>query len=444
VSFAVDPSRSCAPGFSPGPGAHLGVRLDDEEGTVRLPRLAVFVASLGRIVAIVLFSAGAGLTSPASAQTISEFPIPTSGSYPWGIAAGPDGNLWFTENLGNKIGRITPAGAITEFAIPTSSSRPWRIAAGPDGNLWFTENLGFKIGRITPAGAITEFSIPLDHGFKGDPQGIAAGSDGNLWFTENQTSKIGRITPAGVITEFAIPTGFSRPWGIAAGPDGNLWFTEMNADKIGRITPAGVITEFPIPTTGYRAWDIAAGPDGNLWFTRDGRIGQMTPAGVMITEFPVPAMGSPTGIATGPDGNLWFTERSGNNIGRLVIPVSTSFFTVTPCRAFDSRVPGLGGPSPLAAGSQTPVPLVGECGVPAEAKAVALNVTVTAATTAGNVRLFADGGALPLVSTLNYVAGQTRANNAVAPLGASGAMAVYVSQASGSVHVIIDVNGYFE
>jgi hypothetical protein len=49
-----------------------------------------------------------------------------------------------------------------------------------------------------------------------------------------------------------------------------------------------------------------------------------------------------------------------------------------------------------------------------------------------------------LVSTVNYVAGQTRANNAITPLGAAGALAVYVGQSSGNVHVIIDVNGYFE
>lgn len=34
---------------------------------------------------------------PASAQTITEFPLPSAGSNPNGITAGPDGNLWFTE-----------------------------------------------------------------------------------------------------------------------------------------------------------------------------------------------------------------------------------------------------------------------------------------------------------------------------------------------------------
>jgi hypothetical protein len=117
-----------------------------------------------------------------------------------------------------------------------------------------------------------------------------------------------------------------------------------------------------------------------------------------------------------------------------------SFYTVEPCRAFDSRE----SPAPLAGGTQTAVLLVGRCGVPEGATAVAVNLTVTGATTAGNVRLAADGRRpLTLAPTVNYAAGQTRANNAVAVLGASGATAVHVSQASGSVHAILDVSGYF-
>ena len=65
------------------------------------------------------------------------------------IAAGPDGNLWFTEAFGNKIGRITTAGVITEFAVPTAGSGPFGITAGPDGAVWFLESFSNKIGRIT-------------------------------------------------------------------------------------------------------------------------------------------------------------------------------------------------------------------------------------------------------------------------------------------------------
>ena len=49
----------------------------------------------------------------------------------------------------SKIGRISTSGTITEFPVPTSDSSPYGITAGPDGNLWFTEAGGNKIGTST-------------------------------------------------------------------------------------------------------------------------------------------------------------------------------------------------------------------------------------------------------------------------------------------------------
>jgi virginiamycin B lyase len=85
--------------------------------------------------------------TPAGA--VAEFPIPTVQCGPYGITAGPDGNLWFAELAAGKIGRTTPAGAITEYPVPTSNSGPLNIAAGQGRTLWFTEFQGGKVGRIT-------------------------------------------------------------------------------------------------------------------------------------------------------------------------------------------------------------------------------------------------------------------------------------------------------
>jgi hypothetical protein len=138
---------------------------------------------------------------------------------------------------------------------------------------------------------------------------------------------------------------------------------------------------------------------------------------------------------------------AGPDVGAVELtgpPPALSFHTVAPCRAVDTRSASLGGPSPVAAGSDRVFTLAGACGVPASAKAVSLNLTVTQPTAQGNVRLYPAGAAFPpTVSTLNYSASQTRANNAVASLNALGQVAVRCSP-SGTVHVIVDVNGYFE
>src|SRR5687767_7975121 len=65
---------------------------------------------------------------PATARAaITEFVVPTPNSQPAGITVGPDGALWFTEENGHKIGRITTDGAITEYPIPTVPSAPGEI-----------------------------------------------------------------------------------------------------------------------------------------------------------------------------------------------------------------------------------------------------------------------------------------------------------------------------
>jgi streptogramin lyase len=70
--------------------------------------------------------------------------------YPTGIAAGPHGEMWFTELARNAIARITPAGEVTEHRVPTHRSFPQRIVSGPDGALWFTEGQANQIGRYQP------------------------------------------------------------------------------------------------------------------------------------------------------------------------------------------------------------------------------------------------------------------------------------------------------
>ena len=118
------------------------------------------------------------------------------------------------------------------------------------------------------------------------------------------------------------------------------------------------------------------------------------------------------------------------------------FYTVPPCRVFDSR-----SGSPLGSGAETAVQVGSKCGVPISAKAVALNVTVVGATDPGFLSVYANAGGPPATSTLNFGAGQVRANNAVCGLssGGQGTLEVFPAVGSqGTVHVVIDVDGYFQ
>lgn len=244
---------------------------------------------------------------------ITEVPL-DSGAGPYGICVGADGAVWFTERFANRIGRLDANGRLSHWNIPTANSQPWEIILGPDGNCWFTEEDVNQIGRITPQGQITEFPT----GSCCFPTGICAGPDGNIWFTLEIGDQIGRMTPAGAVTLFQIDRVQVLPWDIIAGPDGNLWFTELAGLAIGRITPDGEITEFPVEGEFSGIAGIAAGPDGNLWFTRNDthRIGVMDTNGNVLRTFTSPGE-RPLGITSGPDGNVWFTIADGNAIGRV-------------------------------------------------------------------------------------------------------------------------------
>jgi glycosyl hydrolase family 44 len=131
----------------------------------------------------------------------------------------------------------------------------------------------------------------------------------------------------------------------------------------------------------------------------------------------------------------------------FVIPASSGkdFFVVSPCRAVDTRATaGPAGAPALPSGGNRTFRLAGQCGISPTAVAVSLNLTVTSATAGGSLTLFPDGSTLPATNSISFRSGQTRANNTVMSLGATGGVTLHAALPSGSVQVIVDVDGYFE
>ncbi len=121
-------------------------------------------------------------------------------------------------------------------------------------------------------------------------------------------------------------------------------------------------------------------------------------------------------------------------------PAPLSFYTLTPCRLVDTRTADLPALQPSASRNFT---LHGLCSVPATAKALSVNLAVTQGTAAGHLVLYPTGTSTPPTTSINFVAGQTRANNAVVSLDGTGQLTV-LNGSAGTVHFILDVNGYFE
>ncbi|HUL79927.1 MAG TPA: glycoside hydrolase family 44 protein [Vicinamibacteria bacterium] len=200
-------------------------------------------------------------------------------------------------------------------------------------------------------------------------------------------------------------------------PSNVLYLLLFNKDTVARTATVSMAGGMP-PSLGlYRFSDTS----------RLASAGTATPAGGQL-NLALPARSATLAVGT-----------LGSSSGPL------AFHTLTPCRAVDTRNTAgtFGGPA-LGAGVSRAFALAGQCGIPASAKALSINVTVTGATTTGYVVVYPGGGLSPSTSTLNYAAGATRANNAVVGLGTGAALAARSGQASGTVHLIVDVNGYFE
>ncbi len=277
------------------------------------------------------FDAGQNLVGRVTpAGSITQFPVPGTGSGSEGIIGAPDGNIWMVArgqmNGPDWILKVSPAGVVTRYPLANGVG-PEGITWGPDGNVWFTEFWTGRVGRMTPAGVITEFSLPTPN-----PRGIVAGPDRNLWIVEGgiQHEAIARMTIKAEITEYPLGSDVNhqlQPYTIVAGPDGNMWFTEMG--QIGRITPAGQLTHFPIGSGHENVFGVARGADGNVWFTGSGGnvVGRISPTGA-IREFPLPRRNAgPLGIAAGSDGRLWFTESNASRIGSIGYKVPEATFS---------------------------------------------------------------------------------------------------------------------
>ena len=118
------------------------------------------------------------------------------------------------------------------------------------------------------------------------------------------------------------------------------------------------------------------------------------------------------------------------------------FYPVTPCRIADTRNAAgtFGGPSLGSQATRTfPIP-TSSCGLPSNAQAYALNMTVVPPGPLFYLTTWPAGQSQPVVSTLNDLQGGTVANAAIVPAGAAGSISVYVSDPT---QLIIDVNGYF-
>jgi uncharacterized repeat protein (TIGR02543 family) len=149
-----------------------------------------------------------------------------------------------------------------------------------------------------------------------------------------------------------------------------------------------------------------------------------------------------SGACTGTDPCIVTMSQSRSVTATFNTLAGNNFYTLTPCRVIDTR---LG--TPMSSGVSILVNVAGTCGVPATAKAVAVNLTAISPPGAGFMVLYPGDGAVPTTATITFPALTTRTNNAIIALdsngdGTLGAQAVFAG--GGTMNMAIDVSGYFD
>jgi virginiamycin B lyase len=172
---------------------------------------------------------------------------------PHSLQVAPDGSIWMTLCLGNKIARFDPRTEQWKVIEQQSGLYPHTLRFDHRGRVWYTLAVSNQIGMIDPAsGEQRTFRLPS-----------------RTWSQEIAVRAVPLfLWLAKLVPVEDLPSGegvtLPVPYGIDIAPDGGVWFSQLNERRIGRLDPdSGVIEMFDTPFPGPRRLRFDSA--GNLW-----------------------------------------------------------------------------------------------------------------------------------------------------------------------------------
>ena len=243
--------------------------------------------------------------------TIKEWVVPTPGSRPHDPLATADGDIWYTGQMANVLGRFDPrTEKFKEYPLPPDSG-PHGLVADKAGHIWFTANFKGYIGELDPTtGNVTQYPLPPD---ARDPHTPIFAQNGILWFTVQGADMVGWLNPqTREMKVVKVPTPHALPYGMAVNSKGIPFFAEFGANKLASIDPQSMaITEYPLLNPRARPRRIAITSDDVIWYSdyARGYLGRFDPQTGKQTEWPSPGgtQAAPYGI-TAMGGAIWYSE----------------------------------------------------------------------------------------------------------------------------------------
>jgi virginiamycin B lyase len=150
----------------------------------------------------------------------------------YGVTLASNGDVWFTSFVANgPIARISKDGKLSKFYPPTKG-KPQRLELDKDGNVWFTERQGNKLGRFDPkTESFKEFPLP---GPEASPYAIGIDRDGMIWYSSHEQDTLGRFDPkTETVTEYPFPQSEISMREFFLDSKGRMWFGSSDNNKVG-------------------------------------------------------------------------------------------------------------------------------------------------------------------------------------------------------------------
>ncbi len=392
-----------------------------------------------------------GTTSLAAVAGVATFPNVTVSKAGQGYTLAATGSGLVT-GASTGFDVTAPCSAVPAFAglvtasatgTPTcSNTLAWAAATPACGGA-----VTYSVYRSTTPGFTPSLVNRIALGVEGtgyvDSVNLVGGTAYHYVVHAVETTSAGSTEDANTVAQSATPT---TPCTTDHGAPGDAAYYEMTE------LPAAVNSGSPVSVTitaydpkgqvalgyegvaGYTSTDPSASYLGAIAFHAGVGTATVTFATLGNQSFTVTDVTKPSLTVTGTT----LVKRSG----------ALSFYPLTPCRVVDTRNPTgtFGGPAIGAAGTpDRAFPLVSAgCGIPAEARAVSLNISVVGPAVSGELLVYPEGTAPQAASTLAFRSGRIAASMTVVGVSTDGAGAIQVwNQSAGTLHLVIDVNGYF-
>ena len=425
------------------------------------------------------------ITPSGALTTLHSFDL-SDGEMPTApMIQGADGNFYGTtydggvNNLGAIFG-ISPTGSLTllhSFAGSDGAHPQGGLLQASDGSFYGTtlvggsNNLGTVFNLTVPlVSTTTTLTTSPNPSYQGESVTMTAtvtaqnGSTpaGTVVFKSNGSS-IGSASldnsGVAVLNDTGLSVGTDS---VAAVYQGSLTLAGSTSNTVMQVVHPGsttTVTSSPNPSAPGQNVTITATvgpsgpptPTGTVGFASNGT-GISGCAAVTLTSSQT-AVCATSSLPVGTD-TIVATYSGDSNYGpsngidvQIVNPVPSAwqFVTLQPCRVVDTRnANGTFGGPPITGNTARAFPLSqtgNPCGIPSNAVAYSLNVTVVPITTLSYLTIWPTGEGQPTVSTLNSLDGRLKANAVIVPAGTSnGSVNVFVTN---TTNIVLDINGYF-